>query len=254
MPYGDCVVKRGGSAVLVFAFVGAASCGGGTNPTGTTTGGANATSAATTSGGAATGAPSAGSPSFGQILGSAKASEYKVTYSLTATGGAAGFTGEQSWYSKPPKSRFDFSSSASGQTATVSLFALPDGVFMCFGGSGQGAQCIGMSGVDTALQQNPAALFQESMTKNPGQWNGVLVETRQIAGTQAHCYDVKPVNPTTAVGMTDGRYCYSAQGIPLLQRFAVQGGTWSMEATKLATTVPDSDFELPSKPTILGKP
>ena len=183
-----------------------------------------------------------------------KASEYKVTYTLTATGGAAGFTGEQSWYSKPPKSRFDFSSSTSGQTATVSLFALPDGVFMCFGGTGQAASCIGMTGVDTALQQNPAALFQESMIEHPEQWNGVLVETRQIAGQQAHCYDVKPVTATTAVGLTDGRYCYSTQGIPLLQRFAVQGGTWSMEATKLSTTVPDSDFALPSKPTILGKP
>jgi hypothetical protein len=254
MPYGACVVKRGSAVVLVLAFVIAASCGGGTTPTGTTTGGASATSAATTTGGAGSGAPSSGSPTFGQILSSAKASEYKVTYSLTATGGAAGFTGEQSWYSKPPKSRFDFSSSASGQTSTVSLFALPDGVFMCFGGSGQTAQCIGMTGVDTALQQNPAALFQESMTEHPEQWNGVLVETRQIAGTQAHCYDVKPVNTVVAVGLTDGRYCYSTQGIPLLQRFAVQGGQWSMEATKLATTVPDSDFELPSKPTILGKP
>lgn len=253
MAYGDYVVKRGSSAVLVFAFVFAASCGGGTTPTGTTSGGATATNAAATTGGAS-GAPTSGSPSFGQILGSAKASEYKVTYTLTATGGAAGFTGEQSWYSKPPKSRFDFSSSTSGQTATVSLFTLPDGVFMCFGGTGQTAQCIGMTGVDTALQQNPAALFQESMTEHPEQWNGVLVETRQIAGQQAHCYDVKPVAATTLVGLTDGRYCYSAQGIPLLQRFAVQGGTWSMEATKLSATVPDSDFELPSKPTILGKP
>jgi hypothetical protein len=230
----------------------AASCGGGTATSGTA--GANATNAATTSGGTASGAPTSGSPSFGQILGSAKASEYKVTYTLTATGGAAGFSGEQSWYSKPPKSRFDFSSSTSGQTATVSLFSLPDGVFMCFGGTGQAASCIGMSGVDTALQQNPAALFQESMIEHPEQWNGVLVETRQIAGQQAHCYDVKPVTATTAVGLTDGRYCYSTQGIPLLQRFAVQGGTWSMEATKLSTTVPDSDFALPSKPTILGKP
>jgi hypothetical protein len=254
MPYGGCVVKRGGSAVFAFAFVIAASCGGGTTPTGTAASGAAATNAAVASGGAASGAPTSGSPSFSQILGSAKASEYKVTYTLTATGGAAGFTGEQSWYSKPPKSRFDFTSGASGQTATVSLFTLPDGVFMCFGGAGQTAQCIGMTGVDTALQQNPAALFQESMTEHPEQWNGVLVETRQIAGQQAHCYDVKPVGPIQGGGLTDGRYCYSAQGIPLLQRFAVQGGTWSMEATKLSTTVPDSDFALPSKPTILGKP
>ena len=82
----------------------------------------------------------------------------------------------------------------------------------------------------------------------------MLVETRQIAGQQAHCYDVKPVNAAVNVGMTDGRYCYSTQGIPLLQRFSAQGGTWSMEATKLSTSVPDVDFALPSKPTILGKP
>jgi hypothetical protein len=250
MTYGGYVVKRGSSAVLVFAFVIAASCGGGTATSSTT--GSTATSAA--SSGGASGAPTSGSPSFGQILGSARASEYKVTYTLTATGGAAGFSGEQSWYSKPPKSRFDFSSSTSGQTATVSIFSLPDGVFMCFGGTGQAASCIGMTGVDTALQQNPAALFQESMIEHPEQWNGVLVETRQIAGQQAHCYDVKPVGPTQGGGLTDGRYCYSAQGIPLLQRFAVQGGTWSMEATRLSTTVPDTDFALPSKPTILGKP
>lgn len=251
MPYGGRVVKRGSSAVLAFAFVIAASCGGSATPASTTASGAAATSAAVASG-AATGAPSAGSPSFGQILSSAKASEYKVTYKLTATGGAEGFSGEQSWFFKPPKARFDFTSSVSGQTATVSLYSLPDGTFMCFGGTGQVAQCIGMSGLDTALQQNPAAFYQESFIEHPDQFSGVLVETRQIAGQQAHCYDVKSTAATA--GLTDGRFCYSAQGIPLLQRFAAQGGTWSMEATSLSTTVPDSDFALPAKATIIGKP
>jgi len=238
----------------VSAFVIAASCGGTatSSTSGSTSGGATATSAAGSSGGTASGAPVAGGPSFGQILSSAKASEYKVTYKLTASGGAESFSGEQSWFFKPPKARFDFKSSASGQTSTVSLFSLPDGTFMCFG-TGATAQCIGMTGLDTALQQNPAALYQESLVQHPDQWNGVLVETRQIAGQQAHCYDVKPVATATA-GLTDGRFCYSTQGILLLQRFAAQGGTWSMEATTLSTTVPDSDFTLPSKPTILGKP
>ncbi len=248
MPYRRSVVKRGSAAVL--AFVIAASCGGATTPSGTTTGGAAATNAA--SGSPTTDAASSGSPSFGQILTSGKASEYKVTYKLTATGGAEGFSGEQSWYFKPPKARFDFSSSVSGQTATVSLYALPDGTYMCFGGTGQAAQCIGMSGLDTALQQNPAALYQESFVEHPDQFSGVLVETRQIAGQQAHCYDVKATAATA--GLSDGRFCYSAQGIPLLQRFAAQGGTWSLEATKLSTTVPDSDFALPAKATIIGKP
>lgn len=251
MPYRRFVVKRGSAAVLVFAFMIAASCGGATGPSGTAASGAAAT-AAVASGTTASGAPSAGSPSFGQILSSANASEYKVTYKLTATGGAEGFSGEQSWYFKPPKARFDFTSSVSGQTATVSLYSLPDGTYMCFGGTGQTSQCIGMSGLDTALQQNPAALYQESFTQHPDQFSGVLVETRQIAGQQAHCYDVK--STAAAVALTDGRFCYSTQGIPLLQRFAVQGGTWSMEATNLSTTVPDSDFTLPAKATIIGKP
>jgi hypothetical protein len=249
MPYGASMMKKGSSAALVFAFVIAASCGGNATPAGTT-GGAAATSSAVATATAATGA-SAGSPSFLQILSSAKASEYKVTYKLTATGGSEAFSGEQSWYFKPPKARFDFSSSASGQTATVSLYALPDGTFMCFGGAGQ-AQCIGMSGLDTALQQNPAALYQEAFIQHPDQFSGVLVETRQIAGQQAHCYDVKA--GTAAAGLTDGRFCYSAQGIPLLQRFGVQGGTWTMEATSLSTTVPDADFTLPAKATTIGKP
>lgn len=250
MPYGDRVVKRGSSAVLVLAFVMAASCGGATN-TPTTTAGASATSAAAT-GAAATGGPTAGGPSFGQILSSAKGSEYKVTYKLTTTVGADTISGEQSWFFKPPRARFDFTSSTGGQTASLSLYSLPDGTYMCFGGAGQTASCIGMTGLDTALQQNPAALYQESFLQHPDQFSGVLVETRQIAGQQASCYDVKSTVATA--GLTDGRFCYSAQGIPLLQRFAVQGATWAMEATNLSTTVPDSDFTLPSKPTILGKP
>lgn len=248
MPYRRSVVRRGGALVLVFAFMIAASCSGAT--TTTTSGGATATSAAG-SPGAATGSPGASGPAFGQILTAAKTSEYKVTYKLTTTGGGASSTGEQSWYFKPPRARFDFVSTASGQSGTVSIFALPDGAFMCFG-SGTAAQCIGMSGLATALQQNPAASFQEALTSRPDQFNGVFVESRQIAGQQANCYDVKPT--TAAPGLTEGRFCYSGGGIPLLQRFGAQGGTWTMEATSISTTVPDDDFKLPATPTIIGRP
>jgi hypothetical protein len=236
-------------AVLAVAVLIAASCGGTATPS--TASPSTAVASAVGSASPDKGGPTASGPSFSQILGSAKGGEYKVTYQQSTTGSVTA-SGEQSWYFKPPRTRFDFSSSVSGQTSTVSLYALPDGVFMCFGGTGQTAQCIGMSGIDSALQQNPAALYQSSMMQQPDQWNGVLAETRQIAGQQALCYDVKPVAPTPGLG--EGRFCYSSQGIPLLQRFAIPGGTWSMEATRLSTTVPDSDFELPSKPTILGRP
>src|SRR6266550_3026555 len=251
MPYRRCVVKRGSAVVLVLAFVIVASCGGATGTTSATTGGAGATVAAG-SGNPATGVPATAGPSFAQVLGSAKATEYKVTYKLTTTVGADTINGEQSWFFKPPRARFDFSSTAGGQSSSLSLYALPDGTYMCFGGAGQTASCIGMTGLDTALQQNPAALYQEALLQHPDQYSGVLVETRQIAGQQASCYDVK--STAASAGLTDGRFCYSSQGIPLLQRFDVQGATWSMEATNLSSTVPDSDFTLPSKPTILGKP
>lgn len=244
MPYGGYVVKRGSSAVLLFAFV-IAACGGAATPTGTTPSLDTATKAPVTSGAAATGGPSAGTASFGQILGAAKASEYKVTYRTAMTGG-----GEQSWYSKPPKTRFDFSSA--GQTSVVSIYSLPDGTFMCFGGSGAAAQCTGMAELETALQQNPAALFQQTMLQRPELFSAVLVETRQIAGQQAQCFDVKATTPVAS--LTDGRFCYSPQGVMLLQKFTAQAGALDMEATSLSMTVPDSDFTLPSKPTILGKP
>jgi hypothetical protein len=241
------VVKKRSSAVLALAFVIAASCGGAATPTGTTGSLDTATRAPVASGVTATGAPSAGAASFGQILGSAKVSEYKVTYKAAMAGGM-----EQSWYSKPPKTRFDFSTSAGGQTSVVSIYSLPDGTFMCFGGSGVAAQCIGMTGLDTALQQNPAALFQQTMVQHPEQFNAVTAETRQIAGQRAQCFDVKSATPVAAI--TDGRFCYSSQGIMLSQTFGANFGALDMEATSLSTTVPDSDFTLPSKPTIIGKP
>src|SRR5712691_3077780 len=136
MPYRRCVVKRGSAVVLVFAFVIAASCGGATGTTSTTTCGAAATPAAG-AGTVATGVPSAGGPSFAQVLSSAKATEYKVTYKLTTTVGADTISGEQSWFFKPPRARFDFSTTAGTQTSSLSLYALPDGTYMCFGGAGQ---------------------------------------------------------------------------------------------------------------------
>jgi hypothetical protein len=249
MPYRARVVKRGSAAVLALAILTTATCGGTASPTGATASGSTGTAAAT--GGAATAGASVASPSFGQILTSAKATEYKVTYQQTVTGVGA-LSGTQSWYFKPPKTRFDFNTTVSGQTSSVATYSLPDGTYTCFGGTGIGAECIGMSGLDIALQQNPAALYLESMIQHPEQFNAVLVETRQIAGQQAACFDVKSV--VGGGGLTDGRFCYSAQGIPLLQRFPVSGGTWSLEATSLSLSVPDSDFVLPAKPTTIGKP
>jgi len=206
---------------------------------------------AASAGGAASAPATENSPSFDQILSASKVAEYKITYKLTATGQRAILSGEQSWSFKQGKARFDFKSTVAGQTSSVSFFALPDGTFLCLG-AGVQAQCTGMSGLKTALEQNPAAFYQVSMTAHPEQFSGVAVGTRHIAEQHAHCYEVHPLADSSE--LSGSRFCYSTQGIPLSSRVSGQAGQWSMEATSLSTTVPDSDFTLPAQPTVLSRP
>ncbi|MDP9281452.1 MAG: hypothetical protein M3P38_05090 [Chloroflexota bacterium] len=191
------------------------------------------------------------SPSLDQILSAAKAIEYEVTFKLTGTGQGQALTGQQSWYSKQGKARFDLRSTVAGLSSSMSLFALPDGTFICLG-TGELAECTSISGLETARQQNPAAFYLASLTAHPELFSGTPVGTRHVAEQHVHCYDVRPVAGSS--GLTDARFCFTTQGIPLVLKVGAQAGQWSMEATRLSTTAPDSDFTLPATPTAVGQP
>jgi hypothetical protein len=60
------------------------------------------------------------------------------------------------------------------------------------------------------------------------------VETRQITGQQAHCYDVRTIE--AAAAFSDGRFCYTRAGVPLLQRFKLTGAEYTLEATSVSVT------------------
>ncbi len=197
----------------------------------------SATAAATSAGG--------NQPKLLDLLGAAKLSEYKITYKITASGqGAEAMSGDQTWYFKPPKSRFDFSSTFGGQKTTISFFSLPDGSYYCFGGAGQPVSCLSVGGVGSPLDQNAAAVTQRQLIESPDKFGANFTETKTIAGQQALCYAV-----TGAAGtFSTGTFCYSKTGLALLSTFSVQGASWTMEATNVSTTVPDSDFTLPAKP------
>jgi hypothetical protein len=251
--------KRSVSLLLVSAFV--AACGGGGSTTTTASAGASAaaTSAATSAPSsaatsAATSAPSAASgPKLLDLLTAGKNAQYKITYKLNASGaGAEAFSGTQSWYFKPPRSRFDFSSNVGGQTQSLSIFSLPDGQFMCFTAAGQ-ATCLSLPPTGSPMDTNLAASFQATLSDHPDQYGGTFTGTKTIAGIQGNCYDVK-ATAAAAGGLSSGSFCYSKEGIPLLSSFSAQGSTWAMEATNVSTTVPDSDFTLPAKPTVIGRP
>lgn len=243
------VGKRFLAVALACAF--AVSCGGGATTTAGASAGASTaattapTSAATSAATATATSAGANQPKLLDILSAAKLSEYKITYKITASGqGAEAMSGDQTWYFKPPKSRFDFSSTFGGQKTTISFFSLPDGSYYCFGGPGQPVSCLSVGGVGSPLDQNAAAVTQRSLIENPGGFGANYKETKTIAGQQALCYDV-----TGAAGtFSGGTFCYSKTGLALLSTFSVQGATWSMEATNVSTTVPDSDFTLPAKP------
>ena len=143
--------KRAVLALMVSVIV---ACGGST-PAGSadagastaTTGGANASGGSTSSGAAATTAATTNGPKLADLLAAGKLAEYKITYRISASGGGAdAFSGDQTWYFKPPRARFDFSMDQGGQKTTISFFSLADGTYYCFG-TGGSSQCFGVSGV-----------------------------------------------------------------------------------------------------------
>jgi hypothetical protein len=206
-------------------------------------GGATATAAATSGSGTGTGTarPTASGPQLSTVLASGRTAEYKITYRYAITGAGA-TTGSQTWYAKPPKSRIDFTSSFGGQTSEMSFFTLPDGTFFCMS-AGTAKTCFrAAAGMPNPIESNAAATFQQQMTANPTAFGGVFVENKTFAGQSGACYDV------TSATSGSGRFCYSPTGLLLYQNFTVQGSGITLEATNVSTTVPDSDFELPARP------
>ena len=245
----------GKRAVLALLLTFVVACGGASpassSGAGASAGAGTGTAGATGAGSPATAQPGANSsePKLLELLSAAKLTQYKVTYKITTTGAGASFSGDQSWYFKPPRARFDFGMDMGGQKTTISFFSLPDGSYYCFAGGGS-TECLSIAGVGSPLDSNLAASFQQSLINNPDQYGGTFTQTKTIAGQQGLCYDVK-ATATVATGLSAGTFCYSKEGIALLSQFSAAGSSWSMEATNVSTTVPDSDFTLPAKP--LGK-
>ena len=220
--------------------------GAGASGAGSATTASTSPSAAATAGGGAGASAAPSGPKLSDLLSASKTATYKITYKISATGaGAEGFSGEQTWYFKPPKSRFDFSMSQGGQAIKLSFFNLPDGNFYCFN-VGQ-VSCQKVAGVSSPLDQNAAAVANRSLIENPGAFGATFTSSKTIAGQTGQCFDVK-ANAAAAGGLSSGTFCYTSGGVPLLSQFAVAGSTWSMEATNYSATVPDSDFDLPAKP------
>lgn len=215
-----------------------AACGGSAAPAPTATTAATAAAATTA---VATSAPAAqattSGPNIADILKAGKLSQYKVTYKWTTTAGGQTQTSEQTWYYKPPLARFDF---AAGPGAVFSVYALPDGTYVCTGAGGQMFCQKGPAG--SGLDANPAANFGLQLQDHPEQFNSSFVGTKTFAGQSAQCYGVKSL---AAGAFGDVTSCYSSSGVPLFTQIKSSGGDFTMEATGFSATVSDADFVLP---------
>ena len=233
--------------MLSVLFTALVACGGAAPTTGNA-GASSSASSTSAAPSAATSSAAASAAASGQrlsdLLAASRTATYKITYKITTTGaGADAFGGEQTWYFKPPRARFDFSMSQGGQALTIQFFTLPEGSYYCLN-IGQ-VRCMAVQGVGSPLDQNPAAQAQSALVSNPGQFGSTFTSTKTIAGQTGQCYDVKA---NAASSFSSGTFCYTNQGVPLLSQFTAAGATFAVEATNYSTTVADSDFTLPAKP------
>ncbi len=178
-------------------------------------------------------------PNFLQLMGGARNAAYKVTYRMSGAGAGQGTSVDQTWYIKPPKSRWDMGSD-------MSIYVLEDGFYQCTR-SGGTATCLQLGPAQGGLQ-SPGFQAQMEMQDKPDQFNPTYQGTRQIAGQQAHCY---ALNPAATLSIGQGTFCFSSQGVMLLMEARSQGSEFRMEATSYSTSVSDGDFTLPARPTQL---
>lgn len=162
---------------------------------------------------------------------------------MSASGQGQGEVLEQTWYFKPPKARFDMAAGTGGDTGRISMFMLENGTFLCTEGGGE-KSCLKTS-AEAAAAQNAGFDLQDDFRNDPAAFNATLRETRTLAGEQAFCYLVRGAQ---TLGFTEGTFCYSRTGIPLLLEWGASGASFKMEATSFSTNVPDSDFQLPAPP------
>jgi hypothetical protein len=244
-------------AAVAFVFVALVACGRattgdeGAGPSGP--GGATAAPDGQQSG---SGSGQSGPParSFSELVGTAGASPYKVSYRISAPGvgtdavppatAAPGspFSATQSWYVSGERFRLDMAPSDSPVSTSTSIFVLPDGTFVCFNSPPAAAQCRRASEGE-GLGANPAAAIDEQIRANPNAFGAQFTGTRSIAGTSASCYGLSGA----AAGFGQASICYSGAGIPLLYQFDIAGFGFTMEATSVGAAT-DADFRLPAQP------
>lgn len=162
----------------------------------------------------------------------------KVTYESTDSDGT---TSTLTFYSKPPKSRFD---TVDADGAKSSIIETQDGTYYC-DDSSQGCTFTSTGGTSVGGLGFLSAIFSPQyidalVSAAESQGVDIHKSSENIAGTDATCFS------GTYQGDT-GKFCFSDSGVMLLSQSqsADNSDNFSLKATEFSTDVSDSDFEPP---------
>ena len=160
----------------------------------------------------------------------------KVTYNSTDPDGT---TSTITFYSKPPKSRFDTVDSDGSSTAYIET---PDATYICSSSENACIKSPGSSS-DTGLGLF-GALFSPQYVDalvSAARAEGIDVQksSENIAGNDATCFSGTETDGST------GKFCFSDSGVLLSEESTDSTGTQKLEATAFSNDVPDSDFDPP---------
>jgi hypothetical protein len=176
---------------------------------------------------------------FGAFAAGAAGASYTVTYRVTGTAGGQALDGTQTWYMRPPESRYDMSVGP----RDTSTYMLSSGSYMCRRvGS---VYCLKMADGQLGLQ-NRVADVQGQVQGSPSNYSVTPTDARVIAGQEAQCFIVSSASSS----FNDATFCYGA-GIPLYMAIHGDKVDVAQEATSYSTAVSASDLQLPATPLVL---
>jgi hypothetical protein len=245
---GGILVRRGHMRrsrwLLILSFVVMSSllawaCGGGEEKAGAPTAPAAASPGGKTPAAAETPGAGAGGE-FSDLAHRFGESTFKVTYSLSGSGGTAATEGSMIWYKMGDNLRMDIAGQVAGQEASTIFIMRSDKSYLCSeaAGQGEGGSCFEMP--STAGQGVSDIVTElENTLNNPG-LQVVSTSSRKIAGEDAKCYTVRSSDIEG-----EAELCMSGDGVPLFSKSTAQGQEMSLEATDFSHDVSESDFEPP---------
>jgi hypothetical protein len=160
----------------------------------------------------------------------------KITYDYTTTNDGATNTSTLITYSRPPDSRTDFTDSDTGETT---IFLTSGGKsYLCAQGRCATSPAGSLNPIATITQYSAPSAITARLAKLAGV--NIDTSSQTIAGKDAACFSVEEKSAETKI-----TWCFSDDGLLLLNTTEISSDKFELKATDVQTTVSDADLQPP---------